>query len=207
MKKKTLTLILSVLIGLTMLVMPIYADDSYTFTKVKTYSWICNGVHYHINWKSNHFRVDKYDPETSKVTDSALIDLTVKKNEDSDASVAAVRPSSGLVYLNVMRWYSNWLYIYDQKTETVSLAQVGADIAVKTGADSFIGSSRTPTDISPTDYTLYKFTDAGCSKIKTLAKNGNGACYKSGKIYYGMYPLPDRTIYGDKYPDMHKIRI
>ncbi|MGN1381690.1 MAG: hypothetical protein ACI4W2_02610 [Eubacterium sp.] len=207
MKRRAITMILSALIGLTMLVMPIYADDSYSFTKVKTYSWICNGVHYHINYHPNHFQVDQYDPNTGKISSSAPIDLTVKKNEDADASIASIRPSSGLVYINVMRWYQNWIYCYDQKTGKTFLAQKGANIGVKSHGDYFIGSSHTPTDISPMDYTIYKFTDTGCSKVKVLAKNGNGASYRSGKFYYGMYPLPDRTIYGDKYPDMHKLKI
>jgi hypothetical protein len=206
MKKRAITLVLSALIAVTMLVMPIYADDSYSFTKVKTYSWVCNGMHYHINYHPNHFQVDRLDSDTGEVVSSVPIDLTVKKNEDSNASVAEVKSDSGLVYINVMRWYQNWIYVYDQKTGTASLAQPGANVGVKSG-DYFIGSSYTPTDLSPTDYTLYKFTNTGCEKVKMLTSKGAGATYKAGKFYYGTYPLPDRKSYGDTYPDMRKLQI
>lgn len=206
MKKKLLVPLLAALIGTLLMTAPVFADDSYSFTKVKTYSWICNGVHYHINYHANHFQVDRLDPDTGEVISSAPINLTVKKNEDSNASVTAVRPAVGLVYINVMRWYRNWIYVYDQKTGTASLAQTGANVGVKSG-DYFIGSSRTPTDVSPIDYTIYKFTDTGCAKVKTLTKNGMGAVTRSGKFYYGDYYLPERMIYGDKYPDLHKIKL
>lgn len=183
MKKKLLVPLLAALIGTLLMAVPVFADDSCQFTDVKDASWKCNGVQYKIKYKADHFNVVKYNQANSPVSYTPL-QLKIPKNTDSDASVAEVKSDSGLVYINVMRWYQNWIYVYDQKTGTASLAQPGANVGVKSG-DYFIGSSYTPTDLSPTDYTLYKFTNTGCEKVKTLTSKGAGTTYKAGKFYYG----------------------
>lgn len=205
MKKKLLIPLLAALIGTLFMAAPVFADDGCQFTDVKDASWKCNGVQYKIKYKADHFNVVKYNQANSPVSYTPL-QLKIPKNTDSDASVAEVKSDSGLVYINVMRWYQNWIYVYDQKTGTASLAQPGANVGVKSG-NYFIGSSYTPTDLSPTDYTLYKFTNTGCEKVKTLTSKGAGTTYKAGKFYYGTYPLPDRKICGDTCPDMRKLQI
>lgn len=206
MKKKFLVSLLAALIGTLLMAAPVFADDSYQFTDVKDASWKCNGVQYRVKYKADHFNVVEYG-STGLPVSSTPLQLDIPKNTDSWASVAEVKSDSGLVYINVDKWYQDSLYCFDQKSKTAFLAQEDASVLVKGGSDYFIGSSRTPTDISPRDYAIYKYTDTGCEKVKMLTSKGAGATYKAGKFYYGTYPLPDRKAYGDYYPDMHKMQI
>lgn len=206
MKKKLLITLLVALVGTLLMAAPVFADDGYQFTDVKDASWKCNGVQYKIKYKADHFNVVEYG-STGLPVSSTPLQLDIPKDADSSASVAEVKSDSGLVYLNVDKWYQDSIYCFDQKSKTAFLAQEGASVLVKGGSDYFIGSSRTPTDISPRDYALYKYTDTGCEKVKTLTSKGAGATYKAGKFYYATYPLPDRKSYGDYYPDMHKMQI
>lgn len=207
MKKKLLVPLLAALIGTLLIAVPVFADDGCQFTDVKDASWKCNGVQYKIKYKADHFNVVEYDQANGPVSYIPL-QLEIPKNTDADASVAEAKSDSGLVYINVDKWYQDSIYCFDQKSKTSFLAQKGASILVKGGSDYFIGSSRTPTDISPRDYALYKYTAAGCEKVATLTSRGAGARYIDGKFYYAAYPLPDyKTAYGDKLPDMHKMQI
>lgn len=207
MKKRLLIPLLAALLGIMMTAVPIYADDSYQFTDVKDYSWVCNGVQYKIKWKNDHFNVVEYD-QAGKAAAYIPIPLTIPKNTDSNAYVGEVKSDSGLVYITAEKWYQDSLYCFDQKNKTVSLLQKGASILVKGGDSYFIGSGCDPTDISPRDYAIYKYTPTGCEKVATLTSRGAGARYIDGKFYYAAYPLPDyKTAYGDKLPDMHKMQI
>ena len=206
MKKKLMLTLLAALIGTALLSAPAYATVNDSFSDVKETSWKYNGIQYKIKYKANHFNVVEYG-STGLPVSSTPLQLEIPKNTDSFASVAEVKSDSGLVYINVDKWYQDSLYCFDQKSKTVSLLQKGASILVKGGDSYFIGSGRTPTDISPRDYAIYKYTPTGCEKVKTLTSKGAGATYKAGKFYYGTYPLPDRKSYGDYYPDMRKLQI
>lgn len=207
MKKKLMPTLLAVLIGTALLSAPVYATVNDSFTDVKETSWKYNGIQYKLKYKADHVNVVEYDQAGSPVSYTPL-QLTIPKNTDSDVSVGEVKPDTGLVYINVDKWYQDSIYCFDQKSRTAFLAQEDASVLVKGGDTYFIGSSRTPTDISPRDYAIYKYTPTGCEKVVTLTSRGAGARYIDGKFYYATYPLPDyKTAYGDKFPDMHKMQI
>lgn len=206
MKRRAITLILSALIGLTMLVIPIYADNSYSFTYVKRTGWTCNGVQYQVKWKNNYFRVYKYDPQTSKAVSNVPIGPKIGKNDDSFVYVEETKADTGLVYITVEKYYREWLYCYDQKTGKAFLAKKGANVLAKSG-DYFIGTGRMPTDVTPIKLTLYRFTPDGCSKVKTIADRSADVIASGGYFYYMQYPNMDCEVDGYVMPDMHQIKI
>lgn len=124
MKKKFLIPLLAALIGTLLMAAPVFADDSYQFTDVKDASWKCNGVQYKIKYKADHFNVVEYGSTGLPVSYTPL-QLAIPKDADSDASVAEVKSDSGLVYINVDKWYQDSIYCFDQKSNTSFLAQEG----------------------------------------------------------------------------------
>ena len=79
-------------------------------------------------------------------------------------------------------------YYYNTKTKKVKYAKAKVSITSNSGQYA-ITQDEFRSDVSPFKTSLYKLTNSGMKKIKTLTKHGMSAHFINNKIYYADYPL------------------
>ncbi len=113
---------------------------------------------------------------------------TFQLNMEDDGSYSIGNVYGTTIYLNRIKGAGDGdLYTYNWKTAKYKKLKTDFVIMDASGK-TLITADYQPTDISPLTQYIYKITDKGLQKVKTIGKHITQAQFVDGMIYYSKYP-------------------
>ena len=196
MKKIIATLCAALACSFLFTTTPVYAENAYTMTMVKSHLSVWsngkNKVYLKDITKKNKDGIDEIvkqklylkDVKTGK---SKLLQ-TIKLDPESEECCYLNNVYKTTVYMNRVRGVGDGnLYTYNWKTGKFKCVRKNF-IIINASGKYMITANYLPTDISPYPAYLYKITSKGLEKVKKLGAYTTQAQFAGRKIYYAKFP-------------------
>lgn len=196
MKKLITTLCAALACSFLFTATPVYADNAYTMTTVKSHLSVWsngkNKVYLKDITKKNKDGIDEIveqklylkDVKTGK---SKLL-KTITLDPESEECCYLNNVYKTTVYMNRVRGVGDGdLYTYNWKTGKFKCVRKNF-IIINASGKYMITANYLPTDISPYPAYLYKITSKGLEKVKKLGAYTTQAQFAGRKIYYAKFP-------------------